>query len=73
MECCSPDVADCPKCHPELWIQKDGSYCNWIPKVQAKVEKKTRANRKVNRPSHLRGQRKTRKQTGGIKGYPVVL
>jgi hypothetical protein len=32
MECCSPDVGDCQKCHPELWIQKGGSYCNWIPK-----------------------------------------
>ena len=32
MECCSPDVGDCQKCHPELWIQKGGSYCNWVPK-----------------------------------------
>ena len=32
MDCCSPDVGDCQKCHPELWIQKPGSYCNWIPK-----------------------------------------
>lgn len=32
MDCCSPDVGDCQKCHPEFWIQKGGSYCNWIPK-----------------------------------------
>jgi hypothetical protein len=32
MECCSPDVGDCQKCHPELWIQKGGSYCHWVPK-----------------------------------------
>ena len=38
MDCCSPDVGDCQKCHPELWIQKPGSYCNWIPKkVGSKV------------------------------------
>jgi hypothetical protein len=34
MECCSPDVGDCQKCHPELWIKRPGSYCNWIPKKQ---------------------------------------
>jgi len=34
MDCCSPDVGDCQKCHPEMWIQKGGSYCNWIPKKQ---------------------------------------
>ena len=21
MECCSPDVGDCKKCHPDLWKQ----------------------------------------------------
>lgn len=60
MECCSPDVGDCPKCHPELWIQKGGSYCNWIPKPH--IQKKTRVNRKASRPSHPRAQRKTRKR-----------
>ncbi len=34
MDCCSPDVGDCQKCHPEMWIQKGGSYCNWIAKKQ---------------------------------------
>jgi hypothetical protein len=32
MECCSPDVGDCQKCHPELWIQKGSSYTSWISK-----------------------------------------
>jgi hypothetical protein len=35
MDCCSSDVGDCQKCHPEMWIQKAGSYCNWVPKVKA--------------------------------------
>lgn len=32
MECCSPDVGDCQKCHPKLWIQKGSSYTSWISK-----------------------------------------
>ena len=32
MECCSPDVGDCQKCHPNLWIQKGSSYTSWISK-----------------------------------------
>ena len=33
MDCsCSPDVGDCPRCHPEMWIQKGGSFASWIPK-----------------------------------------
>jgi len=65
MECCSPDVGDCKKCHPELWIQKGGSYCNWIPKAQVKIQgqKKTRANRKVNRPFRPQVTRKVRRRT----------
>lgn len=58
MECCSPDVGDCQKCHPELWIQKGSSYCSWIPKTQ----KKTRSNRKGNRLSR-QIPRKTRRRT----------
>jgi hypothetical protein len=60
MECCSPDVGDCQKCHPELWIQKGGSVCNWIPKVLGK-QKKTRFNRKGNRPSRPQVTRKVRR------------
>jgi len=64
MECCSPDVGDCPKCHPELWIQKGGSYCNWIPKGQEK-KGKTRINRKVSKLSHPRAlPKRTRRRTG---------
>jgi hypothetical protein len=58
MECCSPDVGDCQKCHPELWIQKGGSFCNWIPKLG---RKKTRTNRKVNKLSRPQITRKNRK------------
>ena len=61
MECCSPDVGDCQKCHPELWIKKGGSYCNWIPKVHCK--RKTRSNRKANRLSRPLVIQKTRKRT----------
>ena len=64
MECCSPDVGDCPKCHPDLWIQKGGSYCNWIPKGPVSKKQKTRVNRKVNRLSHHRVlPKKTRRRT----------
>jgi hypothetical protein len=66
MDCCSPDVGDCQKCHPELWIQKGGSYCNWIPKKQneQKKQRKTRSNRKASKLSHPRAvQKGTRKQT----------
>jgi hypothetical protein len=59
MDCCSPDVADCQKCHPELWIQKGGSYCNWIPKaLVTKVKRKTRSNKKGNRLSRPHQSRK---------------
>lgn len=30
MDCCSPDVGDCKKCHPELWKQIKGGI--WISK-----------------------------------------
>ena len=63
MDCCSPDVGDCQKCHPELWIKKGGSYCDWVPKTQKR--QRTRINRKVSKPSHSRAvQQKTRTQTG---------
>jgi hypothetical protein len=32
MECCSPDVGDCPKCHPEVWIKTKKSWIHWKPK-----------------------------------------
>ena len=72
MECCSPDVGDCPKCHPELWIQKGGSYCSWIPKdqghglnVSSRKKQRTRINRKAHRLSHHQAlQKKTRRRTG---------
>ena len=63
MDCCSPDVGDCQKCHPELWIQKGSSFCSWIPKSEMK-SKKTRSNRKVNKPFRHLVPRRTRKRTG---------
>ena len=62
MDCCSPDVGDCPKCHPDLWIQKGGSYCNWVPKKQGPKKQKTRINRKANRLFHPRAIHRTRKR-----------
>jgi hypothetical protein len=33
MKCsCSPDIGDCQRCHPEQWVQRGGSFSNWIPK-----------------------------------------
>jgi len=48
MDCCSPDVGDCQKCHPELWIQKGGSYCNWIPKGALGKPRKQGKNSMIN-------------------------
>lgn len=56
MDCCSPDVGDCQKCHPEMWIQKPGSYCNWIPK---KVGSKGRSSFNRTRSKHVRRRART--------------
>jgi len=32
MECCSPDVGDCQKCHPELWVVTKETWSSWKPK-----------------------------------------
>ena len=47
MECeCSPDVSDCPRCHPEMWIRNSGGPWSWTPKFCCskilKNNKKTR-------------------------------
>jgi hypothetical protein len=55
MECCSPDVGDCRKCHPELW-KKAGLH--WVSK-EFHVE--TRRPRKTRRqPIKQKGTRKVR-------------
>jgi hypothetical protein len=58
MECCSPDVGDCHKCHPELWIQRGSSFCNWIPKETILRVKKIKTRKHHPRVSH----KKTRKR-----------
>jgi hypothetical protein len=50
MECCSPDVGDCQKCHPELWIVTKNSWVTWKPKIP-KV-KKTRRKRMLKTDLH---------------------
>lgn len=47
MECCSPDVGDCKKCHPDLWKQnKKGA---WISK-EFPLETCPRPNKTIKRP-----------------------
>lgn len=46
MECCSPDVGDCKKCHPDLWKQiKKGV---WISK-EFPLETRPRPNKTIKR------------------------
>ena len=47
--CCSPDVGDCQKCHPELWNKSKKSWTSWKPRGE-------RTRRKTN----LLGSRKRR-------------
>ena len=39
--CCSPDVGDCRKCHPEMWKKcKDCYISKQFPKETAPLKKK---------------------------------
>uniref|UniRef100_A0A6C0EP89 Uncharacterized protein n=1 Tax=viral metagenome TaxID=1070528 RepID=A0A6C0EP89_9ZZZZ len=48
MECCSPDVGDCQKCHPELWIVTRDNWTLWKPKKSKnrKTRRRTDLHRK---------------------------
>jgi len=50
MECCSPDVGDCQKCHPELWTITQKHWIHWKPK--------TKKNRKTRRRTDLQRRRR---------------
>lgn len=57
MDCCSPDVGDCQKCHPEMWIQKGSSYTSWISKEFSKRVKSPRPfNRTRSKPFRPRAR-----------------
>jgi len=45
--CCSPDVGDCRKCHPEMWKKcKDCYISKQFPKETTPFTKKKRMTRK---------------------------
>lgn len=41
MECCSPDVGDCKKCHPELWRTLKGVQISILYPLETTPRKKT--------------------------------
>ena len=68
MDCsCSPDVGDCPRCHPEMWIQKGGSFASWIPKGASPwARAESRGGVEGVYPFRVKGGRIGR--MGGVKG-----
>ena len=46
MNCsCSPDIGDCQRCHPEQWVQRGGSFSNWIPKDFKKGQRSSKSSK----------------------------
>jgi len=41
MECCSPDVGDCKKCHPELWKIVKGVQISILYPLETRPRRKT--------------------------------
>jgi hypothetical protein len=41
MDCCSPDVGDCKKCHPELWKILKGVQISILYPLETMSRKKT--------------------------------
>ena len=56
MDCCSPDVGDCKKCHHELWKQTKGGI-----RISKEFPLETRPNKQLKRPRNKKQtQRKKR-------------
>jgi len=47
MFCCSPDVGDCPHCHPEMWIKNSMSPWNWVSRFN--INRSNKANKRYSR------------------------
>ena len=78
MFCCSPDVGDCPHCHPEMWIRNAKSPWHWTSKFNLRggVRKFKRSkqvlNKTRNKSSRRQGQ-KQKRQTQRRASYRVAL
>ena len=61
MDCtCSPDVSDCPHCHPEMWLKSKKGICHWKSKL---FHCKKNISRKANKSSRLRSRMTYRHKT----------
>ncbi len=54
MDCCSPDVGDCKKCHPELWKQIKGGIL-----ISKEFPLETRPNKTLRR---IRSKKQTQRR-----------